>query len=76
MKPFSPEDLILIEKLFALAAKAEVDCDLCYADGAREWCVKISSPAPTERHMTKDYGNVSIALEAGIEFLERLTLTL
>lgn len=58
-------------KLTNLAGQCEVSFSLNYQDCDHQWFVNITSAAPSEEWMTRDY-SLYLALESAIEHLEKL----
>ena len=71
--PFSDiECLNLLNELHQKALEIQVSYDISYLEGSNQWCCSISSPAEIECYVSKDYSNLTFALDSALKHLNSL----
>lgn len=72
INPFDDAECVnLLKELHTEALKAQVSYEISYNEGSNEWCCSISSPAPVECYVSKDYSNLSLAIDSTLKHLTK-----
>ena len=70
INPFADAECVnLLKELHLRALKAQVSYDISYNEGSNEWCCSVLSPCQSECYISKDYSNLSLAVDSALKHL-------
>lgn len=74
INPFDDVECVsMLKELHLKSLEAQVSYEISYSEGSNEWCCSILSPVSVECYTSRDYSNLTFAVDSALQHLRRLS---